>query len=117
MNPILDYRRMRIYLGEDKRHGDRPLYQAIVRKAHEMRLAGLTVFRGSHGFGHSTRMHSADVLFSEDLPLVVEIVETAERLETLRALLARIEGIGLVTLEPVEILLPPPNFSDEEAIL
>lgn len=99
------HRRMRIYLGEDKRHGDRPLYQAIVRKAHNMGLAGLTVFRGSHGFGRSTRLHTADVLFSEDLPLVIELVDAAAAIESLGRLLAEVEGIGLITVDPVQVFL------------
>lgn len=98
--------RLTIYVGEDKRHGDRPLYQAIVRKAHELGIAGATVFRGTQGFGRSTRLHTVDVLFSDDLPAVVEIVDTASRIEGILALLAHLDGIGLITREPIEVLHP-----------
>ena len=100
------FRRMRIYLGEDKLHGGRPLYQAIVRKAQQLDIGGLTVFRGSHGFGHSTRMHTADVLYSEDLPLVIEIVDSLARVGALCELLKSVDGIGLITLDAVEVLTP-----------
>ena len=117
MSTSQQYQRMRIYLGEDKRHGDRPLYQAIVRKAHRMGLCGLTVFRGSHGFGHSTRMHTSEVLFSEDLPLVVEIIDSTEQLMALHDLLRLVEGIGLITLEPVEVLTPLRGMSGKSPVL
>jgi uncharacterized protein len=98
--------RLTIYVGEDKRHGDRPLYQAIVRKAHELGIAGATVFRGTQGFGRSTRLHTADVLFSDDLPAVVEIVDSAPRIDGILALLGQLDGIGLITREPVEVWHP-----------
>jgi len=117
MSTSQQYQRMRIYLGEDKRHGDRPLYQAIVRKAHRMGMLGLTVFRGSHGFGHSTRMHTAEVLFSEDLPLVVEIIDSTQQLLALFELLKLVDGIGLITLDRVEILSHGRGFSGTSPIL
>ncbi len=117
MSSSPQFKRMRIYLGEDKRHGDRPLYQAIVRKAHRMGLCGLTVFRGSHGFGHSTRMHTSEVLFSEDLPLVVEIIDSAEQLMALHELLKLVEGIGLITLDPVEVLTPLRGMGESGPVL
>ena len=95
--------RLRIYVGEDKRHFDRPLYQAIVRKAHDLKMAGLTVLRGTQGFGRSTRVHTVDVLFSEDLPVIIEIIDRVNKIETLARLLQEIPGIGLMTLETVAV--------------
>jgi len=88
--------RLRIYLDEDKRDGDRPLYQAIIRQARQMHLAGATVLRGTQGYGRSTRLHTADVLFSDDLPVVIEIIRIV-------ALLERREDIGLITCETVAL--------------
>jgi len=95
--------RIRIYVGEDKRLGDRPLYQAIVRKAHAQEIAGATVLRGTQGFGRSTRLHTADVLFSDDLPAIVELIDNEARIERFLALLADLDGIGLITRERIEV--------------
>ncbi|MCL4811883.1 MAG: DUF190 domain-containing protein, partial [Vicinamibacteraceae bacterium] len=71
----------RIFLGESDRVDGRPLYEVLVLKAREMGLAGATVLRGPMGFGHSSRLHTAKILrLSADLPIVVEIVDTEERL-------------------------------------
>jgi uncharacterized protein len=94
--------RLRIYVGEDKLHGDRPLYQVIVRKAHDLQFAGTTVLRGTQGFGRSTRLHTADVLFSDDLPVIIEIVDSYDRVDRLLELLEDIDGIGLITRERAE---------------
>ena len=98
--------RMRIYVGEDKRHGERPLYQAIVRFAREHHISGATVLRGTQGFGRSSRLHTTDVLFSEDLPAIIEIIDTDEKVRGLLTLLSDIGDIGLITLETVEVLHP-----------
>jgi PII-like signaling protein len=95
--------RLRIYLGEEKREGDLPLYQAIVRHARQRGLAGVTVLRGTQGYGRSTRLHTADVLFSDDLPVVIEIVDLAERVEGFAQLLDHLAGIGLITCETVAV--------------
>ena len=100
--------RLRIYLGEDKLHGDRPLYEAIVLKARQFQMAGVTVLRGTVGYGRSTRMHTTDVVFSEDLPVVVEIVDSEDRIKKFVALLAGFADIGLVTCDEVCVLLHPP---------
>lgn len=96
---------LRIYLGENEKSGHTPLYEALVLKAREMHLAGATVLRGPMGFGHSSRLHTAKILrLSEDLPLVIEIVETEENL---RAFLDAIDGMvtsTLVTLEKVQVI-------------
>ena len=96
--------RLRIYLGEDKRHGDLPLYQAIVAEARRLRLAGAMVVRGTEGFGHSTRLHTADVLFSEDLPVLIEIIDGAQKVDELISALDQMGDIGLITYEGVTVL-------------
>jgi PII-like signaling protein len=96
---------LRIFIGESDKHGSKPLYEWIVTQARERGLAGATVLRGSMGFGANSRViHSAKILrLSEDLPIVVEIVDTREKLD---AFLGEIEGsigAGLATLEKVEV--------------
>lgn len=96
---------LRIFLGEDDRHQHMPLYEAIVLKAREQNLAGATVLRGPMGFGHSSRLHTAKVLrLSEDLPMVVEIVDSEDKINAFLALLNGMMGSGLVTLEKVKVL-------------
>lgn len=96
---------LRIFLGENDRADGRPLYEALVLKAREMHLAGATVLRGPMGFGHSSRLHTAKILrLSEDLPMVVEVVDSEENV---RAFLEAVEPMmsgGLVTLERAEVL-------------
>ena len=106
--------RLRIYIGEDKRHGDQPLYQAIVLKARHLQMAGATVMRGTLGYGRSTRLHTTEVIFSEDLPVVVEIVDSHEKIQSFVALLAGLNDIGLVTCDPVRVLLSPPIASPSD---
>jgi PII-like signaling protein len=100
--------RLRIYLGEDKRHEGRPLYEAIVLKARHIRMAGATVLRGTLGYGRSTRMHTTDVMYSEDLSVLVEIVDSEDRIMKFVALLTGFSEIGLMTYEEVRVLLHPP---------
>jgi uncharacterized protein len=96
---------LRIFIGEDDRHQHLPLYEAIVLKAREHQLAGATVLRGPMGFGHSSRLHTAKVLrLSEDLPMVVEIVDSEDKINTFLTLLDGMMGSGLVTLEKVKVL-------------
>jgi uncharacterized protein len=96
---------LRIFLGEDDRHQYLPLYEAIVLKAREHHLAGATVLRGPMGFGHSSRLHTAKVLrLSEDLPMVVEIVDSEDKINAFLTLLDGMMGSGLVTLEKVKVL-------------
>lgn len=96
---------MRIFVGEtDTRHG-RPLYELIVEKAKALDLAGATVFRGIMGYGAHRRLHTAKLLrLSEDLPVVVEIVDRPENLEKLIPFLDDIVKEGIVTMEPVKII-------------
>ncbi len=96
---------LRIFLGEQDKHEHRPLYEAIVFKAREMHLAGATVLRGPLGFGRSSHIHSAKILrLSEDLPMVIEIVDAPERIDAFLPVLDAMMGSGLVTLEKVRVI-------------
>jgi PII-like signaling protein len=96
---------LRIFIGEDDKHRGRPLYEAIVLKARELQLAGATILRGPMGFGHSSRLHTAKILrLSEDLPIVIEIVDSEEKIEAFLPQLEEMMGSGLVTLEKVRVL-------------
>ena len=96
---------LRIFIGEDERHDHKPLYEAIVLKAREMHLAGATVLRGPMSFGHSSRLHSAKILrLSEDLPVVIEIVDSEDKINVFLPVLDSMMGSGLVTLEKVQVL-------------
>jgi PII-like signaling protein len=96
---------LRIFIGEDERCGHRPLYEAIVLKAREAHLGGATVLRGPMGFGHSSRLHTAKILrLSEDLPIVVEIVDSEEKVNEFLPVLDAMIGSGLVTIEKVQVL-------------
>jgi PII-like signaling protein len=96
---------LRIFVGEDDKHGHVPLYEAIVLKARELHLAGATVLRGPMGFGHSSRLHTAKIVrLSEDLPFVIEIVDSEEKINAFLPVLDSMMGNGLVTLEKVQVL-------------
>ena len=96
---------LRIFIGESDRHHGRPLHQVIVEEARRRGMAGATVLRGLAGFGAHSRMHTAHVLrLSEDLPLVIEIVDTPERIAALLPELDKLIPEGLVTLEKVQVI-------------
>jgi uncharacterized protein len=97
---------LRIFIGEDdKARNGRPLYEAIVLKARDARLAGATVLRGPMGFGHTSRLHTTKILrLSEDLPLVIEIVDTETKIKEFLPILDSMMPSGLVTLEKVQVL-------------
>jgi PII-like signaling protein len=96
---------LRIFIGEDDKCHGRPLYEAVVMKAREMHLGGATVLRGPMGFGHSSRLHTTKILrLSEDLPLVIEIVDSQEKIEGFLPVLDTMMSSGLVTLEKVQVL-------------
>jgi len=96
---------LRIFIGENDRADGCPLYEAIVLKAREMQLAGATVLRGAMGFGHSSRLHTTKILrLSEDLPLVIEIVDGEEKIAAFLPILETIMTSGLITLEKVQVL-------------
>jgi PII-like signaling protein len=102
-----DRRLLRIYIGESNRHGGVPLYEAIVQRARERGLAGATVLRGVEGFGARSRMiHRASILrLSEDLPIVVEIVDERGKIEAFLEEIEPLIGDGMVTVEAVQVLL------------
>jgi PII-like signaling protein len=96
---------LRIFIGESDRWEHKPLYEAIVLKARELGLAGATVLRGPMGFGANSRLHTAKILrLSEDLPLIIEIVDTAERIQSFLPQLDLMMKDGLVTLENVQVI-------------
>ena len=96
---------LRIHIGENDRCDGKPLYEAIVLKAREMHLAGATVLRGPMGFGASSRLHTAKILrLSEDLPLVIEIVDAPDKINAFLEVLTGMMDSGLVTLEKVRVL-------------
>ncbi len=97
---------LRIFIGEGDRYDGKPLYEWLVLKAREAGLAGATVLRGIEGFGAHSRLHTAKILrLSEDLPVVIEIVDTRERIEAFMPLVDAAIVEGLATLEKVQIRL------------
>lgn len=95
---------LRIFIGESDHYDRKPLYEAIVNKAKELDLAGATVLRGIMGFGANSRMHTAKFLrLSDDLPLVVEVVDSEEYINRLLPFLDEAIGEGLITMEKVRI--------------
>ena len=96
---------LRIFIGESDRWEHKTLYEAIVLKARELHLAGATVLRGPMGFGKSSRLHTAKILrLSMDLPIVIEIVDSEEKINAFLPVLDGMMGGGLVTLEKVRVL-------------
>ena len=97
--------RLRIFIGETDSYKGKPLYEQIVLKAQELNLAGATVVRGIMGFGADSRMHTAKILrLSEDLPIIIEIVDTEENLQKLQPFLDETVEEGLITLEKVKVI-------------
>ena len=96
---------LRIFIGESDRWHHQPLYEAVVMKAREMHLAGATVLRGPMGFGPSSRVHTAKILrLSMDLPFVIEIVDSEEKVNAFLPVLEEMIDGGLVTLERVKVI-------------
>ena len=96
---------LRIFIGESDRWQHQPLYEAIVLKAREMHFAGATVLRGPMGFGKSSRLHTSKIVrLSADLPLVIEIVDSEEKINSFLPALDGMIGGGLVTLEKVKVV-------------
>ncbi len=96
---------LRIYIGELDKWGHQPMYQAVVLKAREMGMAGATVLRGPMGFGAHSRLHTAKILrLSEDLPVLIEIVDQEEKIKLFLDALDGILGDGLVTTEKVHVV-------------
>jgi PII-like signaling protein len=102
---------LRIFIGESDRWQGRPLYEAIVLKARELHLAGATVLRGPMGFGANSRLHTAKIMrLSEDLPMVIEIVDGREKIDELMPHVDAMVREGLVTLERVQVLQYRPDI-------
>ena len=96
---------LRIFVGESDRYGHHPLYESIVLKAREQGLAGATVLRGLMGFGKHSVLHTAKILrLSEDLPMIIEIVDSREKIDKFLPLLDEMIKDGLVTVEQVKVL-------------
>ena len=96
---------LRAFFGENDKFDGKPLYEAIVLKAREMHMAGATVLRGPMGFGKSSRLHTSKILrLSEDLPLIIEIVDSEEKINSFLPVLDTMMGSGLVTIEKVKVL-------------
>jgi hypothetical protein len=96
---------LRIFIGENDKYKHKPLYEQIVLQARKLGLAGTTVVKGIMGFGADSRMHSTKILrFSEDLPIVIEIVDTEENLNKLIPFLDETVEEGLITLEKVKVI-------------
>lgn len=96
---------LRIFIGESDRFGHKPLYEALVLTAREMHLAGATVLRGPMGFGASSRIHTVKILqLSMDLPMVIEIIDTEEKINIFLPVLEKMMDGGLVTLEKARVI-------------
>lgn len=97
---------LRIFIGESDRWEGKPLYEALVLKAREMGLAGATMLRGLMGYGSASRIHTAKILrLSEDLPVIVEIVDSQEKIASFLPVIDEMVQEGLVTLEKVQVLM------------
>jgi PII-like signaling protein len=104
---------LRVFVGEGDRHGHLPLYEAIVRRAREQGLAGATVLRGLMGFGKHSILHTAKILrLSEDLPMIIEIVDSQDKIESFLPALDEMIKDGLVTLEVVKVIHYRPEALD-----
>lgn len=96
---------LRIFIGESDRFGGKPLFQALVEKARAEGLAGATVLRGIEGFGASSHLHTSRILrLSEDLPVIIEIVDTAENIERVMDTFDEMVGDGMMTLEAAQVV-------------
>jgi PII-like signaling protein len=101
---------LRIFIGDRDRYDHRPLYEAIVLKAREMRLAGATVLKSPMGFGRNSHLHTAKILqLSTDLPMVIEIVDEPQKIDEFLPVLDGMMGGGLVTLEKVQVIYYRPD--------
>ncbi len=109
---------LKVYLGERDKHGHLPLYQWIIQQAREYGLAGATAIRGIEGFGARSHLHTSKILrLADDLPILIEIVDTKDKIESFLPILDEAIPEGLATLEKVEIRLyrtgsshtPPPD--------
>lgn len=112
MNKIQDGMLLRIFIGETDKAEGKPLYEKIVHKAKELNLASASVTRGIIGYGADNEIHSAKILrLSDDLPVIVEIIDTEENLNTILPFLERWVNDGFATLEKVRVI----KYSDRES--
>lgn len=96
---------LRIFVGESDHLHEKPLYEAIVMKARELNLAGASVFRGIMGYGAASRIHTTKVLrLSEDLPIMIELVDSEEKINTILPYLDEVVSEGLITIENVRVV-------------
>lgn len=96
---------LRVFIGESDKWQGKPLYESIVLKAREMHMAGATVLRGPMGFGANSRLHTTKIMrLSEDLPMIVEIVDSKEKIDELMPHIDAMVREGLVTLEKVQVI-------------
>jgi len=101
---------LRIFIGESDKHDGKPLYEAIVEEARRLCLGGATVFRGVMGYGAHSRVHTSKVLrLSEDLPIIIEIVDSPEKIEDFLPVLDEMMNEGLVTVERAKVLVYRPG--------
>ena len=102
---------LRVFIGESDRYQHRPLYEAIVLKARQLDLAGATVLRGPMGFGKSSHLHTAKILrLSTDLPMIIEVVDSEDKVDAFLPVLDQMMGGGLVTLEKAKVI----RYQDRE---
>ena len=114
MNLPNDGKLLRVFIGESDKHEGKPLFEWIVQKAREHGLAGATVLRGLEGFGAHSRLHTAKILrLSSDLPIVVEIVDTEEKIEAFLPVIDDAVDEGLATVERVEVRFYRPGKSEK----
>ena len=105
---------LRIFIGESDRYEGKPLYEAIVRLARQRGMAGATVLRGLMGFGADSRMHTAKILrLSEDLPIVIEIVDKPEKIQEILPEIDKMIQEGMVTLEKIKVIAYRHNSNKE----
>jgi PII-like signaling protein len=96
---------LRIYVGEADRWHGRPLYEAILARLLERGMAGTTILRGIEGLGHNAHLHTSKLLrLSEDLPIVIDVIDAADRVQSILPELDEMVGDGLITLKPVEVI-------------
>lgn len=108
---------LRIFIGESDKHNGKALFEWLVELAREQGLAGATVLRGIMGYGGRSRIHTSKILrLSEDLPIVVELVDTREKLETYLALVDTVIEEGLATLEKAEVIFYRSGKSEADRI-
>lgn len=106
---------LRIFIGEDHKHGHRPLYEVIVEEARKRGLAGATAIRGLMGFGENSQIHTSMILrLSEDLPVVIEIIDESDRIEAFLPDLDDMIKQGLVTLEKVRVAINRQNVKSDK---